>query len=224
MKAKELRFVFDDLQDIIQSSLYHGVFWEEAELDKIAKYIKPGSVILDIGANIGNHAIYFDKFVSPKTVYVFEPLSRAITMMLQNVALTYSHSINLEYIGLALSDKDGYVIPYNTCEHNMGATDFREILPEEDIDISNVGVRTITGDSIFRDLKVDFIKIDVEGMEFKVLAGLAETITKNKPIIFIEVNKNKMNELEQWLLSNDYYIIECTDNNINYLISPKNIS
>ena len=221
MKAKNLRFVFDDLQDGIQVSLYNGRFWEEDELDKIAKYIKKDAVILDIGANIGNHAIYFDKFVEPKVVYVFEPLSRAITMMLQNITLTYSHKINVDYIGMALGSKECYTIPDTTCEHNLGATTLRHILPEENIDLENYGIKTITGDSIFENSVVDFIKIDVEGMEFEVLEGLSKTITKNKPIIFVEVHVLKKPKLKQWLEDNNYYIVECTDNDINYLIKPK---
>jgi FkbM family methyltransferase len=225
MKAKGLRFVYDNLQDGIQGSLYNGKFWEEEELDKISKYIKPGSVILDIGANIGNHAIYFDKFVSPKTVYVIEPLSRAITLMLQNIALTYSHTINVDHVGIALSDKECYTIPYYFYENNMGATEFKEITVEEakalNLDLNNCGVKTVPGDSIFENLTVDFIKMDVENMELKALEGLKNTIKKNRPIIFIEVHKDHLPGFNQWLTDNDYYIIECTDNDINYLIAPK---
>jgi FkbM family methyltransferase len=227
MKAKNLRFVYDNLQDCIQQSLYNGTFWEEAELDKISKYIKPNSIILDIGANIGNHAIYFDKFVSPKAVYVIEPLSRAITMMLQNIALTYSHTINVDHIGIALSDRECYTIPYYFYENNMGATEFVEITEEEaktlNIDLNYCGVKTVTGDSLFENIDVDFMKIDVENMELKVLAGLKNTIDKNKPIIFIEVHKPYVPQFTQWLSDNNYYIIECTDNQINYLIGPKTI-
>jgi len=221
MKAKNLRFVYDDLQDGIQLDLYNGKFWEEDELDKISKYIKKDAVIIDVGANIGNHAIYFDKFVEPKVVYVFEPLSRAITMLLQNIALTYSHKINVDYIGMALGSKECYTVPHTTVEHNLGATTLREILPEENIDIENFGVKTIAGDSIFENRIVDFIKIDVEGMEFEVLKGFANTIKKNKPIIFIEVHVPEQPKLHQWLSDNDYYIVECTDNNVNFLIKSK---
>lgn len=222
MKAKGLRFVFDDLQDLIQKSLYQGVFYEEDELDIISKFIKKDAVIIDVGANIGNHAIYFDKFLSPKTVYVIEPISRAITMMLQNIALTYSHTINLDYIGLALSDKMCYTTPNTTCEHNLGATTFREILPEENIDVENFGFKTVTGDSIFENLIVDFIKIDVEGMELKVLDGFKETIRKNKPIIFIEVSLDHFYKFNEWLSINEYQIkIEQNHGGYNnYLILP----
>jgi FkbM family methyltransferase len=225
MKAKGLRFVYDDIQDIIQKSLYHGTFFEEDELDTLIPFIKKNAVIIDVGANIGNHAIYFDKFLSPKIVYVIEPLGRAITMMLQNVALTYSHTINLDYIGVALSDKMCYTIPDTTCEHNLGATTFREILPEENIDLESFGFKTVTGDSIFENLIVDFIKIDVEGMELQVLDGFKETISKNKPIIFIEIPLDHIHKFNKWLSINNYQInLEHKHTGYNnYLISPMEI-
>ena len=47
-------------------------------------------------------------------------------------------------------------------------------------------LRTVPGDSLLADRRVDFIKIDVEGMELDVLRGLAQTIAASRPVIFVE--------------------------------------
>ncbi|WP_249164013.1 FkbM family methyltransferase, partial [Bradyrhizobium liaoningense] len=52
--------------------------------------------------------------------------------------------------------------------------------------------------------RVDFIKIDIEGMEMEALAGARETIKKYRPILLIEKIKTDNRQLEQWLKDNGY--------------------
>jgi FkbM family methyltransferase len=52
--------------------------------------------------------------------------------------------------------------------------------------------------------RLDFIKIDIEGMEMEALAGARETIRKYRPILLIEKIKTDNQQLEQWLRENGY--------------------
>lgn len=64
--------------------------------------------------------------------------------------------------------------------------------------------RFIEGKKHLRDLKIDLIKIDVEGHEISSLKGMVKTINKHHPIIFIEVWEHNVGVVKEWLLKHDY--------------------
>jgi len=193
----EIRFLVEDPNDFIQNHWARGKFFESGELEVLSKYISPDMSMIDIGANVGNHSIYFDKFFKPKVVYAIEPIPISYKVMLMNSALNHCHSINFDYIGVALSDKEGQCEIASIEQNNYGATVLKESLDGK--------IKSVTGDSLFSDKKIDFIKIDVEGMEIKVLEGLKETIRKNKPLIFIEVNRSNTEAFMKWIERENYF-------------------
>lgn len=191
---RPLRFVLDDTLDTIQECLAQGRFYEEEELHALKALSKPGWVILDIGANVGNHAIYFDKYFEAKEVIVIEPLPQAYRMLLMNVALNYCHRVNLDYIGLALGDKNGTCDIAAAYMHNLGGT--RLAAAEQG------PIQMTTGDNLLNGRAVDFIKMDVEGMELQVLQGLKNTITRYKPLMFVEVDNDNAERF--WSLMQEF--------------------
>jgi FkbM family methyltransferase len=227
-----MRWILDNTDDFIQAHLSQGTFYEQDQLEKVSKYIKPGASILDVGANIGNHAIYFDKHCQPSVVYVVEPLIRAYKMMLMNSALNHCHTINFDYIGLGLGDCEAMFEIYEVQEDNMGATRLAKgpltHTDEQNALINKVtqtvqAIQVVTGDSLFEDKKIDFIKIDVEGMDIQVLNGLIKTIEKNKPFIFIEVNNENLTDFWDWLEEHKYKSYESISRHKtyeNFLIGP----
>ena len=227
-----MKFILDNTKDVIQECLEKGSFYEKEELDLLATYISPGWNIIDVGANIGNHAFYFDKNCKPNVVYVIEPLIRAYQLMLINSALNYCHTLNFDYLGIGLGSHEG---KYEICqvdENNLGGTILMECPvthTKEQMDLITKVTATpqtltvVTGDSIFADKKIDLIKIDVETMEIDVLVGFEKTITKNQPLIFIEIWNKKLSEFQSWLKEHKYKIIKTTskhENYQNFLIGP----
>ena len=82
-----------------------------------------------------------------------------------------------------------------------------------------------TGDTLFADEpRIDMIKIDVEGMEIQALSGLNATISRHRPMLFVEVdevNRDAFFELQQQL---GYRIVEetkRTKQNQNFLMEPQ---
>lgn len=211
-----MRFVLDNEHDEIQKCWLKNSFYEERELEEMAKYIKPQSVILDVGANIGNHAMWFDKNTDPLAVYVIEPHRRAISLMLQNAAVNYCHRIRFDFVGIALGEFTCKSAIKMEEAHNLGATQL-EVSDDGSID-------THPGDDL--KLKPDFIKIDVEGMELETLRGLKKTIKRCMPNMFVEVNTEHDEAFREMMDEYDYKIVFWSRNystSMNYIVCPNNL-
>lgn len=213
-----LRWILDNEEDLIQSFLKNGQFFDRSHLDIMSNYIKEGNIVIDIGANIGNHTVFFSKFTKAKLIYCIEPIDRCYRMLLCNIALNYCHNVNVDYIGVGLGNHECTAYPFTVYgKNNLGSTrmfdtpnpqkfieDNRRTF-NEDPD-SYAPVRIIKGDSIFSDKKIDFIKVDAEGMDLVILEGLKETIDKNRPIIFAEITNDSYDDFLKWVNSNNYKI------------------
>lgn len=173
-------FVTTD-QDTIMGQNAYGYFYEVEELDIIAQHFRRGSNMLDVGANIGNHAIYAAKFLGARQVICIEPNPEAIRILRINVDLNQLHGqVDLRYVGLGLSDSAGDAVIARTIPMNIGGG---ALAPQ-----AGGSVRLVAGDDLLQGQRIDFIKIDVEGMELAVLNGLKRTITECRPEIFVEVD------------------------------------
>ncbi|MFN6339188.1 MAG: FkbM family methyltransferase [Cyanobacteriota bacterium] len=141
--------------------------------------------ILDIGANIGYHALRLAIREPQARVHAFEPLPSTMEILQRNVALN------------SLGDR---VRVYNHGLSNMnGSCDFF-IAPEHGVNASlmNVAGRPNAKRVVSTILKLDewttnqaakpdYIKIDVEGAELLVLQGGQETLAEHRPRVFAEL-------------------------------------
>lgn len=224
-----MKFILDNPNDIIQGHLARGKFYEEDYLKLMKQHCPDNAVILDLGANVGNHAIYFDKFFNPKIIYVIEPIPRFYKMLLCNIALNYCHRVNVDFIGLALADRTCIGYPHTVYgEDNLGSTRLSpepfSLECEENRKFLFDPVQVVKGDDIFKDIRIDFIKMDIESMEMVALAGLSETIAKYRPVIFIEIIEDNEEDFRKWLVENNYKIEwqgEIIKPQTNYLIKPE---
>jgi hypothetical protein len=85
------------------------------------------------------------------------------------------------------------------------------------------GLPMIRGDDILMQRRVDFIKIDVEGMEMAVLAGLVGTIAKWRPPMFIEVDISNAEAFQEWIRVHGYVTARKYrryPTNENYMVVP----
>ncbi len=157
--------------------------WAEPELEFIGQFIKPGDVVLDIGAHIGTHAVFFAKRVGADgRVFAFEPQRVSFELLCGNAAL--NNLLNLKCLNLAVGARNGVIeIPIvdPTTEFNYGGVSITTGLKGEPVPL-------VTVDSLGL-AKCDFIKADVEGVEIDVLEGARETITRCRPILFLENDK-----------------------------------
>ena len=192
-------FAVDNPLDAIQSHHVRGQFYEEEELDYLRTIIPPRVNVADAGANVGNHAIFFSQVCRAERVFAFEANPAAIELLKKNVAVN-SAAVDLSQVGVALGGRDGFVdkLP-NMQTNNMGSTSFA---PSP----SPTAYPMTTLDSALNDRPIDFLKIDVEGMEFEVMAGAMTTIHRHRPILFVEVRRHELARFSKLMAEMNYRI------------------
>lgn len=212
----EAQFTVKDPDDWIQREYLQGRFYEEKDLLAMAEYINRDTRYIDIGANIGNHIIYFAKRFDLKSIVAIDPNRDAVNILKENLALNNLTSVvNLSYVDYGLSDTPTTA---NLCvpEHNLGGTFCKED--------KHGAVKIIDGDSLLANESFDFMKIDVEGMEINCLVGCEKLITRCRPVIYIEVDNSNMNAFDAWCSMNSYIKkveIKHYVQNQNYLVIPE---
>lgn len=213
--GKTYRFFVKNHADSVQRFHYAGGFYEIEDLNLIKNTIGVGKRCLDIGANVGNHAIFFAKDMNASRVVCFEPNSTALEILRINVALNDARAIDLDLAAYALGDRKTRGEIETRHENNLGFGVLKE-------SVDGV-VEVATGDDLLADETFDFVKIDVEGHELAVLAGLEKTIARDRPIIYIEVNNVNLRKFTSWTEKHQYVIrerIKRYDVNENYLLVP----
>lgn len=143
----------------------------------------PEPVVLDIGANIGNHTLALS--TRAKHLYAFEPIPAIYKLLSANVV--QNNLGNITTCNFALSDNAENATIYMVQSGNFGASSF----DKRTEGVEAVTVQKMTGDS-FVDAsgiaKVDLVKIDVEAHEVFVLRGLMQTLRRHLPFITMEWN------------------------------------
>lgn len=220
VNGEEFQFFVTDPDDVIQVRHVVGLFYEPEELAIIGEFFPPGGVFVDIGANVGNHTIYVGRFLHPRQVILFEPNPTAIEILRINMALNRLQWVaDLSHLGVGLSDAPG-VARVNVPAHNLGAAHLELSDDAGDLPL-------IRGDSVLSQRRVDFIKMDVEGMELRVLTGLEATVARWRPSMFVEVESNNAAAFEAWLKLHDY-VTERTyrrySENENYMVVPREMA
>jgi FkbM family methyltransferase len=169
-------------RDTISMEILLGGFYEEENLDIIrAKLIdthqwKTHGWVVDAGANIGNHSLYFARYF--RNVAAFEPHPLNFKLLEVNTASIS----NIEVFPYALGSAPGTGV-IQELDGNMGASS----LHRKDNELGRWGIDIQVLDSwieVF--FPVRLIKIDTEGHEFEVLRGARGVITRDWPLILFE--------------------------------------
>ena len=176
------------LDDLIDWNVFFFGSYCPAELDfltaaaKVMGGVAGGTTYVDVGANVGHHALFMSQRVSQ--VVAFEPALSARERLEANIRL--NGLANLRLFPVALADRDGEAQLGSGFEGNSGSRSLCWTL-DRDKD-ERVALRR--GDDLFRDEelpRIDILKLDVEGYEKSVLVGLHDTLLKDRPIILIEL-------------------------------------
>lgn len=145
---------------------------DQGLLSIVLPLIKPGSFVVDAGANIGTHSVAYKRHVGQEgQVLAFEPNPAAFECLTHNCK-------DCLLVNAALGDKQESMALQVNLE-NQGASF-----------LSGSGEIPIVTLDQFELQRLDFLKLDVEGMELKALTGAAETLRRCKPsAILCEFNQ-----------------------------------
>jgi FkbM family methyltransferase len=149
------------------------------EANTFRQLIRPGCVVADVGANIGSHTLLYSQLVGAEgRILAFEPQPKIFHMLCANLALnavgnvtTYQAGVGQEIGTMRVST------PIEDKRVNFGGIS----LGDEGTEVVSI----VTLDSLKLD-RLDFVKVDVEGMEEAVIRGGAETLKRLKPKLYIE--------------------------------------
>jgi len=158
------------------------------ELAFVDRFLRPGMTFLDIGANDGLYATLASKCVGPHgTVWAFEPSSRELSRLERNLELNH---LTVRVFPLALADSNGTaelrVAPYG----HEGLNTLGSFVHEIDAG-GGEKVQLARLDDILEKnplAHLDFIKLDVEGAELRVLKGALSALQRYRPVLLFELS------------------------------------
>jgi FkbM family methyltransferase len=170
--------------------------------------IKPEFSIIDAGAQIGMYSVLFSKLAVNGMVYSFEPTD---TIDLLEKNLQFNNCNNVETLKLALSNKDGEF------EDKIYKQWSQKLIEHKKFNFCTLDTFVRQ-----RNILVDLIKIDVDSYDFEVLLGSKELLSKQSPIVMVELNNGleirgyKLQEVIQYMNSLNYFVETILDNE-NYI-------
>jgi FkbM family methyltransferase len=169
----------------------------------LERELAPDMFCIDIGANIGYYALLESKIIGKNgKVIAIEPAPSNLRLLKRNIALqeintsgstSRNNNNNIEVYNFAISDVDGKVdfaiTQFSNQNRVLSENQHRGNAAISDI-ITVESKRLDTFVSERQIGSIDFIRMDLEGYENKVIKGMQQTLMKYKPRLLIEVHKD----------------------------------
>jgi len=176
--------------DAVSNSLFEGRF-EQAERAFVARFLRPGMTVLDVGGHAGLYAITAAKLVGPSgRVITFEPSPRERARLRRHVALNRLTNVTIEAtaVGAAAGSVDLHVVdgPASGCNSLRRQPGFRT---------HAVTVPLCTLDEYVARARIEnvaFVKIDIEGGERDALVGAAQLFERDRPVLLCEIESARI--------------------------------
>jgi FkbM family methyltransferase len=199
-------------RDVVGQSIIADGLYERAYLMGLMTLMSPANrrLVLDIGANIGNHSLFFARHFD--RVIAFEP-NPVVNLVLQANCL-HAGAANVEVVDVALSDRNGSARFVEPFANSGGAS----LLGTAQAGASREWeVTTARGDDFLRGRKgpVALVKVDVEGAEALVLTGMIDVLARDHPLVVFESHSRaeaqKVAEILDGVGYRHYYAIDRRD-------------
>jgi FkbM family methyltransferase len=180
-----------DLSEWLGQHVYATGNWEDYTAFVIRALVQEGDTVIDVGANLGFFTLLAARCVGEKgRVIAFEPVPAVRDQLLHNVKL--NDFGNVEVREEAASDADGQAIIHVGPREHSGISSFRPLGKSAE----GVKVQTCRLDSLaVGKPPLRLVKIDVEGAEHKVLCGMQDLLSQQRPDIILELTDVFLKEL-----------------------------
>lgn len=164
-----------------------------------AQYVNKDSIVIDVGANIGTHTLWFAK--NAKYVTAFEPQRFIFQTLCANMALNDIRNVDCRHLGVG-EKQELIKIPLMDyeVENNFGGFEMKPSDEGELVAVCRIDDMMLP--------YCDFIKIDVEGMEVQALMGALTTLTKCRPTLYVEMDRMEHKEKIIEILSEMGYLVK----------------
>jgi FkbM family methyltransferase len=209
--------------DIVANAIKANSFFDQVICEVAKSYIKPNSIILDIGANYGQMAIALSKIATNTQVYAFEAQKMVFDILEKNIESNNAKNIRSFYNAVYDIENTEFMFPVPDLVKYATYGAYGLDLKAK----QGVPVRSLTIDSLAFDMPVSFIKIDIQGSDLAAMRGAVNTIAKYQMPIIFEYEEQFQQDFNTCF--QDYvdfvdginYKFLKTVQEINYLIVPK---
>ena len=188
--------------------------WAKDDIELIVSLLnlllqqKPTLTFYDVGANIGTHTVALARTFGEKLqVKSFEAQRQIYYMLCGNVAI--NGLTNVHCYNLAVSDQSDQTLeiqlPDYQMPNNFGGLELVKPVRSDNQHMTKTAtdtVETVCLDDF--DEHIDFLKIDIEGMEHVALAGAKKVISASRPICFVEMYKTDIDVVKKFFKKLDY--------------------
>ncbi len=160
------------------------------EQELFRKIVRPGAVVVEVGANYGAHTVLLSQLVGGVgLVFAFEPQRLVFQTLCANLAL--NQCSNVYAYQVAVGAKNGRITVPELDPRGTG-TSFGSLSLIGAPEGGDTPLVTVDGLGL---LRCDLLKVDVEGMEIEVLTGALHTIKKFRPLLYLENDREDRSEL-----------------------------
>ncbi|MBN9674073.1 FkbM family methyltransferase [Roseibium aggregatum] len=184
-------------RDPIQREIFKSKnYFDFDELRTLDRYVPDEAVILDIGANIGNHSLYWGVEREALRIHAFEPSENRFRLLEKIVeANQLQDCVKLHNLGVAGEPGRASCLPANRKTGTSTRLRKDEAGP----------IRLLPLDSVELDLEsLDLIKVDADGFELEALAGARDTIEKFSPAIVVRAVGLALPKVDHFLSELNY--------------------
>jgi FkbM family methyltransferase len=174
-------------------SVWHA--HERAVAEYLASRVKPGHVCFDVGANIGIYVLQLARWSAPDgRIVAFEPNPATLSVLHKHLEMN-GLQYRVTVVPLAAGSRPGPAQLYDSGAGSglsrLGAPHAGIVVPVEPMDVSMTTI-----DDYCRETGIvpDWILIDVEGYEYEVLLGAADTLRRHRPHVLVELHAQVSSE------------------------------
>ncbi|MHA7156266.1 FkbM family methyltransferase [Arthrobacter sp. TMN-50] len=211
-ESREVVLEVPSLTDHIGGALLStNSFYELEFLRRLKAILRPGSLVIDVGANIGNHSLFFAIECACRVV-AYEPVPSTAEILVRNIDLNFSYGL-IEARRIALGAAAGSARLKRLPENNVGGAQL--------VADSSGSMPLSSLDQEHFDMPVSLIKIDAEGMDLEILRGGVDIIERDRPLLSFEaVTGTEREASREMMLSIGYAGLGVFNATPTYLYAP----
>jgi FkbM family methyltransferase len=179
-----------DPYDDVSSTILSTGTWEPESWREIREHLHSGDTFVDVGAHIGIYSLRAASIVGPGGhVIAVEPNPETLQELRTNIDASGATGV-ISVLPVACSDAEATLKLFAAPRSNTGESSLSQANASQNGQATAYSVRALPLDVIIRNTgvsRVDVVKIDVEGAEYLVLKGAAETLRRYRPLVIVEL-------------------------------------